>query len=81
MNEYASSEDELMISAIVRKSETRIAHPMSLRVQPLTIDEALARGLEIPPVEGNLNIKENNTEERRRIPIRARGKCEVFYVS
>ena len=62
-----------MISAIVQKSETRIAHPVSLRVQPLTIDEALTRGLTIPPVEGNLDITVNTTEERRRIPIRA--KC------
>ena len=77
MVEYASSEEVLRISSVVRKSEIRMAHPVSLRVQPLTIADALAMGLNIPPVEGNLDIKENNTEERRRIPIRAKGKCEV----
>ena len=65
-----------MIASTVRRSETRIAHPVSLRIQPLTIDEALTRGLDIPTVEGNLDIKENTTEIRRRIPIRAKGKCE-----
>ena len=70
-----------MISAIVRKSETRIAHPVTLRIQPLTIDEALTRGLDIPTVEGNLDIKESNTDERRRIPIRAKGrlKCDIIH--
>ena len=80
MNEYASSEDVLMISAIVQKSEMRIAHPVSLRVQPLTIDEALARGLKIPTVESNWDIKENSSEQRRRIPIRAKGKHEIYNI-
>ena len=71
----------LTISSTVRKSLTRISHPVTLRIQPLTIDEALTRGLDIPTVEGNLDIKENTTEERRRIPIRAKGKCEVYYTS
>ena len=66
-----------MVSSVVRKSEIRMAHPVSLKVQPLTIADALAMGLKIPFVEGNLDIKENNTEERRRIPIRAKCKCEV----
>ena len=67
-----------MISSTVRKSEIRIAHPVSLRVQPLTIAEALTRGIDFPPVEGNLDITVNNTEERRRIPIRAKGWCEIY---
>ena len=73
---YASSENVLMISSTVRKSEIRIAHPVSLRVQPMTIDEALTRGLNI-----TADIKENNTELRRRIPIRAKGKPEIFTIS
>ena len=77
LNEYANNEDVSMIRSVVRKSEINIAHPVTLRVEPLTIDEALSRGLEIPTVEGNLNITINNTEERMRIPIRAKGKHEV----
>ena len=73
MEEYASNEDVLRISSVVRKSEIRLAHPVSLRVQPSTVDDALAMGLTIPPVEGNLDITENTTEERMRIPIRAKG--------
>ena len=76
MEEFASNEDVLKISSVVRKSEIRMAHPVSLRVQPLTITEALVMGLHIPSVEGNLDITENNTELRRRIPIRAKCKHE-----
>ena len=78
LNEYASSEDVLMISSVVRKSEIRMAHPVSLRVQPLTITQALAMGLKIPPVEANWDITENTTEEQRRIPIRAKCKCKLY---
>ena len=79
LEEYASNEDVLRISSVVRKSEIRMAHPVSLRVQPLTVADALAMGLTIPPVEGNLDITVNNTEERMRIPIRAKGNI-VKYV-
>ena len=77
MEEYASNEDELIISSVVRKSEIRMAHPVSLRVQPLTVADAQAMGVNIPPVEGNLNIEENTSMERTRIPIRANCKCKV----
>ena len=77
LEEYASNEDELMISSIVRKSEIRMAHPVSLRVQPLTVADAQAMGVNIPPVEGNLNIEENTSMEQTRIPIRAKCKCKV----
>ena len=78
MNEFGSNEDMLMISSVVQKSKTCIAHPVSLRVQPLTITEALAGGLDIPTVEGNVNISDNTSEIRRRIPIRAKCKSEVY---
>ena len=74
MEEYAINENALMISTLVQKSEIRMAHPVSLRVQPLTIAQALEVGLNIPLVEGNLDIKENDTLERIRIPIRAKGE-------
>ena len=76
MEEYARNEDVLRVTSVVRKSEIRMAHPVSLRVQPLTVDEALVMGLTIPPVEGNLDITENTTVERMRIPIRAKCKRE-----
>ena len=63
MEEYASNEDMLMISSVVRKSGIRMAHPMSLRVQPLTVADAVAMGLTIPPVEVG-DITENTTDER-----------------
>ena len=66
-----------MINSVVQKSEVRIAHPVSLRVQPLTVTDALAMGLALPSVEGNVNIADNTSEIRRRIPIRARGKCQL----
>ena len=65
----------MMINSVVRKSETSIAHPVTLRVQPLTIDEALARGLDIPMAQG-LNLT-NNTGQLVRIPIKAKGKHEL----
>ena len=73
-DEYESSESKRVITTTVGRTETRLAHPVSLRVQPMTIDEAVAMGLEIPLVEGYFNITENNTDLRRRIPIRAKGK-------
>ena len=76
-DEYASTEDMLMISSVVQRSEIRIAHPVSLRVQPLTITEALARGLQLPSVQGNVDVRDNTSEIRRRIPIRAKCKSEV----
>ena len=69
-----------MIESVIQKSEVRIAHPVSLRVQPLTVADALAMGLALPSVEGNVDIADNTFEIRRRIPIRARGKCQ-FYTS
>ena len=79
LEEYANSENAPGISTVIRKSEKRLAHPVSLRVQPLTIAQALARGLNIPSVEGN-DITVNNTEERMRIPIRAKCKLLVSIV-
>ena len=70
-----------MIRSTIRKSEIRLAHPVSLRVQPLTVAQALEMNLEIPPVEGDLDIKDNTSEARMRIPIRAKGKCEVYHHS
>ena len=74
---YTVSEDKQIISCLVYKPFfARMAHPVSLRVQPLTIAEALAMGLEIPLVDG-VNITVNNTEERIRVPIGAKGKGRV----
>ena len=67
-----------MINSVVQKSEVRIAHPVSLRVQPLTVADALAMGLTLPSVEGNVDISDNTSEIRRRIPIRARRKYELY---
>ena len=39
----------------------------------MTIDEALAMGFTIPTVDG-VNIIVNNTAERMRVPVRAKGK-------
>ena len=66
--EYANDEDELTLPVTVRKTE-RLAHPVSLLIEPLTVEDALMRGLNIPLV-GDVNITAINP----RIPIRARGK-------
>ena len=71
-----SSESNEVITTSVLKTQTQLAHPVSLRVQPMTIDEALTMGLTIPLVDG-VDITVNNTEERRRIPIRAKGKLDI----
>ena len=68
-----SSEPKEVIGTSVWKTHTHLANPVSLRVQPMTIDEALAIGLTIPTVDG-VDITANNTVERLRIPIRAKGK-------
>ena len=52
----------------VRKTE-RLARPVSLLIEPLTVEDALERGLDIPRF-GDVNITVINP----RIPIRARGK-------
>ena len=74
--QYSRVESNLEIPVIVQKTEIRLAHPLTLRVQPMTIAEALARGLHIPLVDG-VDITVNNTEERRRVPIRAQGKHDI----
>ena len=47
----------------VRKTETQLARPVLLKVQPLTIEDALAMGLDIPLVQGD-NITVNDTRDR-----------------
>ena len=42
----------------------------------MTIDEALTMGLTIPTVDG-VDITVNNTEQRRRVPVRAKGNWFV----
>ena len=61
------------MSVIIQKKGTQLAHPVSLTVQPMTIDEALTRGLDIPLFDG-VNITTEDSQERRRIPVRAKGK-------
>ena len=70
--QYASSEAKEIITTSVWKTQTHLAHPVSLRVQPMTIAEALAMGLDIPTIDG-VDIAINNTLERERVPIRAKG--------
>ena len=72
-----SSETKETISTSVWKTQTQLAHPVPLRVQPMTIDEALVRGLDIPSVDG-MDITVNTTEGRRRIPIRAKGESDDY---
>ena len=73
-----SSESNEVITTSVLKTQTQLAHPVTLRVQPITIDEALAMGLTIPTVDG-VDITVNNTVQRMRIPVRAKGKqCNWF---
>ena len=79
MEEYANLEDLLMIESVIQKSDIRISHPVFLTVQPLTIADALAMDLQLPSVEGKVDIGDNTSEIRRRIPIRARCKCELYY--
>ena len=67
-----------MVASTVQKSEIRIAHPVSLRVTPLTIADALAMGLQLPSVESDINISDNTSEIRQRIPIRARRKWKLY---
>ena len=52
----------------VRKTQ-RLAQPVSLLIEPLTVEDALMRGLDIPRV-GDIDITAINP----RIPIRARSK-------
>ena len=66
--EYVNDEDELTIPVTVQKTQ-RIARPVSLLIEPLTVEDALMRGLDIPLV-GDVDITAINP----RIPIRARGK-------
>ena len=70
--EYASNEEQLRIPVSVLKTQP-IAHPVTLRIQPMTIAEALTRGLSIPLV-GGVDISVSDTDERRRVPVRATGK-------
>ena len=72
--QYTSSETNFEIPVTIRKTESRLARPVSLRVQPLTIADALLMGLSIPLVEGvdkAINIIQDPI--RYLVPVRAKG--------
>ena len=72
--EYVNNEEELTLPVTVRKTQ-RLARPVSLLIESLTVSSALALGLDIPLV-GGVDITAINP----RIPIRARSKPTVLCI-
>ena len=66
--EYTNNEEEPAVPVIVTKNQ-RLARPVSLFIEPLTVEKAMMRNISIPLV-GDVDI----TAVNPRIPIRARGK-------
>ena len=70
--QYANIESNLDIPVIIQKTGVRLAQSVTLKVQPMTIADAMTMGVSIPLVEG-VDITINNTKERMQVPVRAKG--------
>ena len=69
---FVNSEREQMLPVTVRKMGT-IANNVSVRIQPLTIGQAMEMNLDLPTLE-NVDITRNNPSS----PIWARSKPDSY---